>query len=217
MRLVALLVIALVAGCSSGFRSSAPPVQAYVLHAASVAAPAAASAAAPAPAAAGTLVSLRIARPASAPGLDSDHIAILERDRRFGVYAGSRWAAPLPEVVESLAVQTFRDSGRFRTVEGSRGSFPADYLLQITIRRFEADYSEQSDTPVIRVTLDCILGRQASRELVATFVAESSQSAAANRLSSVVGGFEQAADTALAAAAERAASAIRTSTSRGAP
>ena len=213
MRLTALPALVLAAGCSGGFHSSAPPVQAYVLHAPPAAAAPEASAAPVVPAHA----SLRIARPASAPGLDSDHIAILERDRRFGFYAGSRWAAPLPEVVESLAVQLFRDSGRFRTVEDSRGSFPADYLLQITIRRFEADYSEQPGAPIIHVTLDCLLGRQTSRELVATFVAESSQSVAANRLSTVVAGFEQAADAALAEAVERAAGAIRTSTSRGSP
>jgi ABC-type uncharacterized transport system auxiliary subunit len=206
-QLVAVFAAALAVSCSGGLHSSAPPVQAYVLRAAP----------AGAPANTGPLASLRIARPASAPGLDSDHIVILQPDHRLGFYAASRWAAALPDVVESLAVQTFRDSGLYRTVEDSRGSFPADYLLQITIRRFEADYTEQAGTPVIHVTLDCLLGRQTSRELVATFVAESSQSVAANRLGSVVAGFEQAADTALTTAAERAATAIRTSTARAPP
>ena len=204
---VAALAATLLSGCAGGLHSSAPPVQAYVLRAH---APAALPSGAP-------VGSVRIARPTAAPGLESDHIAILQPDQRLGFYAASRWAAALPDVLESLAVQTFRGSGGFRSVEDSRAAFPTDYLLQITVRRFEADYAEQSGAPVIHVTLDCLLGRQSTRELVATFVAESSEKAAANRLGSVVAAFEQAADAALAGAAEQSASAIRTATARASP
>jgi ABC-type uncharacterized transport system auxiliary subunit len=206
-RLLALMAAALGGGCTSGLHSSAPPVQAYVLRAA----PPAAAPSSP------SLISVRIPRPVSAPGLDSDRIVILRPDRQMGFYAASRWAAALPDVVEALAVQTLRGSGLYGMVEDSHGAFPTDYLLQITIRRFEADYSEQAGAPIIHVTLDCLLGRQTSRELIASFVAESTQSVGTNRMASVVAGFEQAADAALATAAERTSAAIKTSTVRPPP
>ena len=205
--LVAACAAALLSGCAGGLHSSAPAVQAYVLRAAAPAPPAGVV----------PLGSLRISRPTAAPGLDSDHISILQPDQRLGFYAASRWASALPDVIESLAVQTFRASGSFRSVEDSHAAFPTEYLLQITVRRFEADYQEQSGAPVIHVTFDCMLGRQSTRELVAMFVAESSENATANRLASVVAAFEHAADAALASAAEQSAAAIKTSTTRAPP
>lgn len=120
-------------------------------------------------------------------------------------------------MVEALSVETFRGSGLFTVVEDSRGSFPAEYLLQITIRRFEAEYGGEPGAPVVHVSLECMLGRQPNRELLASFIAESTESAAGNKLSAVVAAFERAADSALATAAERTATAIRTSTSRSPP
>ena len=202
-RLAALAATAALAGCGGGLHSDAPAVQAYVLRAAPPAVAPAADA----------LASLRLMRPYASPGLDTDRIMLLESDRRLSYYAASRWAAALPDVVESLAVDTLRASGAWSAVEDSHSSFVADYYLQITIRRFEADYTEQP-APVVHVSLSCMLGRRADRELIAAFPAEASASAAANHLSSVVAAFQQAADAALAAAAARAGEALRTSPDR---
>ena len=98
-------------------------------------------------AAASGVATLRIGRTLAAPGLSSDRIVIVRPDHRMDYYAASRWAAPLPEVVEALAVETLRGSGAWTAVNDSQGAFPADYYLQIAIRRFEADYTS---APILR-------------------------------------------------------------------
>jgi cholesterol transport system auxiliary component len=206
-----LLVLLLpLGGCSSLLKSDAPPVQSYLLRA-------------PALETAGTPIdaSLRVARPLPSPGLDSDRIVLVQSDRRLNYFAASRWAANVPDVVETLAVETLRSSGAWKVVQDSRSALPTDYLLQITIHRFEADYTDRSgassDAPVVHVSLNCVLSRWADRELLASFAAEASEPSTANRLAPVVEAFEVATGKALTLMAERAAVAVRTSRGPSSP
>ena len=213
---------AALAGCTGLFHSTQHPDQVYYLRTGSAgeagAMPATAPDAAPAPApgeaAAGAAparaASLRVARPLASPGLDSYHIALLQSDHRMNVFAASRWPGPVPEVLESLAVQALRASGAWSAVEDSTAPFPTDFLLQLTVRRFDADYTDGAATPTVRVTLDCIVGRGEGGDVVATFTASGSAPAAANRMTAVVAAFEQATRAALAELTQRAAQAART-------
>jgi cholesterol transport system auxiliary component len=189
------------AACSGGLHSDAPATQIYVLRAsvhpqAQLIPPTA---------------SLRVSRPMAGPGLDSDHILLVQSDHRMSYFVASRWPADLPGVVESLAVDTLRTTGAWTTVQDSGSAFSSDYLLQIVIRRFEADYSVGSSAPEVHVVLDCTVGRRAGREVIASFVAEGSSTAAANRLGDVVAAFEDASNKALADIAAHTAQAVQTS------
>jgi cholesterol transport system auxiliary component len=134
---------------------------------------------------------------------------LLESDRRLSYYAASRWAGALPSVVEQLAVDTLRRTGTWSAVEDSSGTLPADYFLQLDIRRFEADYTGGSGPPLVQVALQCTLGRRgAEQELLASFLVTRAVRADQNRLSGVVAAFEQAADAALGEMAERAHAAL---------
>lgn len=209
-RLLAPLLLGLtVAGCSGLLRSGAPPVQVYTLRASD------ASANGSADSVPAGSVSLRVAHPFAAPGLGTSQIVLLQPDHRMNVYAASAWAADAPALVESLATQTLRASGNWGSVEDAESPFPSDYLLQISIRRFDADYAAGSDTPpTVHVTLDCTLGAEDGRTILASFVADGSAVAAANKLSEVVAAFQQAADQALTSMSQRASAAERKSLAR---
>jgi ABC-type uncharacterized transport system auxiliary subunit len=146
----------------------------------------------------------------AAPGLDSDHIVLVQSDHKMSYYVASRWPADLPSVVESLAVDTLRSTGAWTTVQDSGSAFASDYLLQIVIRRFEADYSVAGGAPEVHVVLDCTVGRRAGREIIGSFIAEGSSGAAANRLGDVVGAFEAAANQALAEIAQQTSQKVET-------
>ncbi|MFI4885004.1 MAG: ABC-type transport auxiliary lipoprotein family protein [Steroidobacterales bacterium] len=189
-----------ITGCSSLLHSGAPAVQVYTLHAGP--APSDSGSAPPAAAAA----SVRVAHPLAGPGLGTAQIVLLQPDHRLDVYAASAWAAEAPALVESLAVETLRQSGHWRSVEDAESPFPSDYLLQISMRRFDADYSGGKDlAPTVRVTFDCTLGKEEGRDIVASFVASGSAAAAANRLGDVVAAFQQATDAAMASLSRQAA------------
>jgi cholesterol transport system auxiliary component len=193
--------VALLAACSGGLHSDTPATQVYVLRAATH----------PRSDLARANASLYVSRPIAGPGLDSDHILLVQADHRMSYYVASRWPAALPAVVEALAADTLRTSGAWSTVQDSASAFSSDYLLQIVIRRFEADYSVSPAAPEIHVVLDCTVGRRAGREVIDSFVAEGSSTAAANRLADVVSAFEDASSKALDEIAVRTAQAVKTS------
>jgi ABC-type uncharacterized transport system auxiliary subunit len=157
--------------------------------------------------------SVRVMHPAADPGLDSPRIVLLQSEHRMGFYARSHWSAAIPDLVEALAVETLRTSASWLSVEDSTSPFPSDYLLQITIRRFEADYGPSaagpSAIPKVHVVLECLLGRGDGRDVIASYVAEGSATPAENRLADVVAAFQQASSTALQSLSQRAFDAVR--------
>jgi cholesterol transport system auxiliary component len=215
----------LVSGCSGLLHSEDPPVQIYVLRAAvtpNVAAAEQAQALDAARTASGASAkspppSLQVPRPQADPGLANELITLVQSDHRMDRYAGSSWPGPLPDVVETLAIDTLRASGGWSAVNDAPSPFTADYLLQINIRRFEADYTGGGDAPKVYVTLDCTIARRLGRELITSFVAEGVADAEENKMSAVIAAFEKAANMAMASMAQRSAEAVRTSTARSTP
>jgi cholesterol transport system auxiliary component len=199
--LPALPLLCLLSGCAGLLHSSAPREQTYYLRApqkitdGTTGAPMSAS--------------LRVGHVGAAPGLDTPHIMLVRADHRMDFYAGSRWPAPVAELIDALAVETLRASGAWSSVQDSTSPFPSDYLLLIMVRRFEADYGAGAAAPVVQVTLDCIVGRREGRDVVATFVASSSAPVGVNRLGEVVAAFEQASTAALNSLAHQAAQAVQ--------
>ena len=216
MKLASLGFTALLAlaGCTNLFKSDAKPEQTYVLRApsvkAEVAAPAAGTdGAASAASAAAALAVLQVAHPLSAPGLEGPHIMLVQADHRMNFYLGSRWPAPLPDLVEALAADTLRATGEWQSIEDSGSPFPAQYLLQISVRRFDADYTRGGSAPTVEVELDCTLGARGGREPVASFVAEGSASASGDRMHEVVDAFARASDAAFISLAQQTAASAR--------
>ena len=67
------------------------------------------------------------------------------------------------------------------------------------------------------MVLDCTVGRRAGRDVIASFTAEGTSSAAANRLSDVIPAFEEAANKALDEIAVHTAHAVNASQKVEAP
>jgi cholesterol transport system auxiliary component len=174
-------------GCGSLLDSKLAAPQTYVLRL-----PANAS-----PAAQPTAGSLLVQRPEAGPGLESNRIALLRTEHRFDFYAATLWAAPTPDVVESVVVDALRGTGTFSAVLDDASPYAPQYDLRITLRRFEADYTDGGGVPTVQVVLDCTLGRHRDRALLASFTAQGSARAGEDRLSSVVAAFEAATSAAM--------------------
>src|ERR1700733_4134607 len=144
MRWLALAAATLAAGCAGGLHSSTPASQTYILRA---------TVQSPAPPATHPTATVQVQLPLAAPGLQSERIVIVQSDHRMSYYAGSDWAAELPRLVEELAVERLRAAGDWAAVFDASSSLVSDYLLQIRIRRFEAEYAGEAP-PVAQVVLD---------------------------------------------------------------
>jgi cholesterol transport system auxiliary component len=196
-------------GCTGLFHSTAPPEQTYLLRA--PAPPAASAPAAPggAPVASPAgLPSIRVLQPGADPGLDSTHIMLVQADHRMNFYTGSRWPGPVPNLIAALTVETLRTSGAWTSVQDADSPFPSDYLLRITVRRFEADYTGGGSAPDVHVVLNCVIGRREGREVVASFIAQGTATASVNRMSAVVAAFEAATDQALDSLSQQSRTAV---------
>jgi cholesterol transport system auxiliary component len=194
------------AGCTGLFHSNARPEQVYFLRATA----SAQSAAAPAP----VQASVRLSRPTANPGLDSPQIVLVQSDRRMSYFLASRWPAPVPSMIETLAVEKLRASRSWQSVADSTSAFPSDYVVQVAVRRFEADYTGGGIAPDVHVVLDCVVGKREGREVIASFLAEGSATATANRLSAVVAAFETAANAALDSLSTQTLEVVRTAMTR---
>lgn len=204
---LALLLPLVLTGCGGVFDSKIAAPQTYVLRLPEQQATAA-------EAGAGTL---RVQRPEAGPGLDSNRIVLLRTDRRFDYYAASLWAAPAPDVVESVVVQALRGAGSFSAVFDDASPYAPDYELRVTLRRFEADYTSGGAAPNVHVVLDCTVGRPRDRRLLATFTAQGSARAAEDRLGAVVAAFEAASAAAVGELTRATADAVRKSTAPSTP
>ena len=183
LRLSLLLMAPLaLTACSGVFESDLAAPQSYVLRIPP----------APAPKPGPTAGRLQVQRPEAGPGLESERIALLRSEQRFDFYAASRWAAPAPDVVQSVIIDTLRSTGAFSAVLDDSAPYSTRYGLRCTLRRFEADYTAGGNAPTVFVVLDCTLGRRRDRELLATFTAQGSAKAAEDRLNAVVAAFEAA-------------------------
>jgi cholesterol transport system auxiliary component len=191
-------------GCGSLFESSLPSVQAYVLRLPPRAA------AAEGTSAAGTV---RVQRPEAGPGLDSDRIALLRSERRFDVYSGTRWAAPAPDLLESVIVDQLRGTGMFSGVFDDSSPYAPHYNLRCGLNRFEADYTAGGE-PSIHVALDCSFGRYRDRTLLANFIAQGSAVASDDRVGAVVAAFESATAKAMGELERNLAGALAAETPR---
>ena len=199
-RLAGLLAAALCAGCGSLLDSKLAAPQSYVLRLP--------AREATTPANTQPAGSVLLQRPHAGPGLDSDRIVLLRSDSRFDFYAASRWAAPAPDMIASFIVDGLRASGSFSAVFDDTSPYAPKYDLRCALRRFESDYTKGGSAPTAFVAFDCTLGRHRDRELLASFSAQGSAVASADRLNEVVAAFQSAASAAVSELEKHAASAV---------
>ncbi len=134
---------------------------------------------------------LLVARPSAAPGLDTERIAVLHPDRRLDYYAASQWGAALPDVLQHVVVESLQNTGRVRGVQRDLANFRSDFVLQLDVRAFQAEY-EDGGAPRARVDLIATIGRVNDRRSVFTFAAGALEPAASNTMSAVVAAFDKA-------------------------
>jgi len=190
LRSLALLCVSLgLGGCGGLFESTIPAQQSYVLRLPSRPAQSEITKVAG---------GLRVQRPVAGPGLDSDRIVLLRSDRRFDVYAATRWAAPAPDLVASVLVDQLRGASLFSSVLDDTAPYAPRYTLRCGLNRFESDYTGGGRAPTIEVVLDCTFGRYRDRTLLANFTAHGSAPAGDDRIGAVVAAFESATGKAVA-------------------
>jgi cholesterol transport system auxiliary component len=199
----AVLTVSMLAstGCGSLLETDLPVSTSYVL------APAAASSTG----IARSDVDLSIGRPDLAPGLDTERIAVL-KGRQLDYYRGSQWGGRMTEMVQTLLVDSFEDQQLFRSVTTEQSRVAGEYVLDVSVRDFQAEYAGNSDAPTAHVTILGRLIRVTDRQLVETFAATAQSKASDNRMTDVAAAFETAAHKVVLELAQKTAAAVAADT-----
>jgi cholesterol transport system auxiliary component len=201
---ILLLLAAGVAGCGGGLLTSDQPApETYRLATAPGATPA--TVANPLP------LAVVVARPRAAAALDTDRIAVFTAgDMRFDYYAGVRWAESAPRMLQQQVVGALAGGQRFGGgVFAAPARVPAELLLDLELRRFEAVTGSASATVVhVQVQASLVDSRKALR--VASFVSEAQAPAAENRRGAVIAAFDAATAQVVADVAARVEAAAAT-------
>jgi ABC-type uncharacterized transport system auxiliary subunit len=190
---LAVLAAGALAGCVNGLHSNEPAPQSYLLDPGPTAVAPEVTSLPDAPAA---RHGLRVLAPSAAPGLAGDAIAVLRPGARFDYYRGARWAADATAMLQSLAIDALRPTGRFALVEADGGPFAADYVLGLELRHFEAQYRD-AGPPTVHVTLIASFGRRGAGASATNLIADSEVRAQDDRMQAVVAAFGQATGEAL--------------------
>jgi cholesterol transport system auxiliary component len=198
MRSAVLVVAVLVCGgCGSLLKTDLPVSTSYVL----------ASAPATSTGVTRSDADLSIGRPDLAPGLDTERIAVL-KGRQLDYYRGAQWGGRATEIVQTLIVESFEDQQLFRSVTTEQSRVSSDYVLDVSVRDFQAEYASDNDAPTAHVTILGRLIRVTDRQLVETLAATAQSKASDNRMSEVAAAFETAAQKVVLELAQKTATAI---------
>jgi cholesterol transport system auxiliary component len=183
--LVSSTFLFLLSGCSGIIGPSGPPPQIYVLqpdlHVLDEA----------------PRVSwqLAIAAPGASESLDTPRIA-LHRGATLDYFADARWTDAVPLLVQAKLVEAFEKSARIPAVAATSDAVRADYVIETTLRDFEARYDSQNGAPTIVVDIVVHLVTAGRNDVIATHDFHQEAPAARNDIPSVVAAFNQAAGAA---------------------
>ena len=107
--------------------------------------------------------------PRPVPGLSSEYIALLRSGQRFDFYAASRWAAPAPDLVESVLVDQLRGAGCSRRCSTIRRRMRRPTTCAAKCAASRPTTPTGGSAPTVHVALDCTLGRHRDRALAREF------------------------------------------------
>ena len=134
---------------------------------------------------------LAVAAPDASESLDTPRIA-LHRGATLDYFADARWTDAVPLLVQAKLVEAFEKSGRIPAVAATSDAVRADYVLETTLRDFQARYDGANGVPVIVVDIVAHIVTVGRNDVIATHDFHQEATAARNDIPSVVAAFNQA-------------------------
>lgn len=134
---------------------------------------------------------LAVALPTTAPGLDTDRISVLRDGNHLDYYHGARWGGTVSQEIQSVFIATLQSQQGFRGVVTETARVDADYILEIFVEDFQAEYAAAS-APTVRVSLAAHLINVKQRKSSPVMRTTATVAATENRLGAVVMAFQSA-------------------------
>lgn len=136
---------------------------------------------------------LEVALPSVPPGYDKDRIALsLDNGRRLDYYAGVRWPAPLPEVLQDVVTRTLLTSLPGLSADDEDHVSAPTQRLRVDVLSFTPVYASDAKAPPrVQVTLRFVLTTAGGSAPLADFTLGATQMPAANNVTAITTALEQ--------------------------
>ena len=134
---------------------------------------------------------LLVETPTASASLRSSRIAVKMQRTTLDYVADSEWTDLATNLVQTLLVETFDNSGRIAGVARQGSGLRTDYLLKSDLREFHAEMYKGAPAR-IRIRLHVRLVRWNDRDIVASRTFEAAETLPGEGVDAIVGGFDSA-------------------------
>lgn len=127
--------------------------------------------------------------PTADAALNTARIALRRSPVSLEYYARANWVDTTPQMIQTLLVESFENSGRIVSIGRQSVTLRADYSLLTDLREFQAEYKDDGP-PTVRVRLNAKMVRMPQREILALENFEFTERARGNDLPAIVDAFD---------------------------
>lgn len=135
---------------------------------------------------------LVVEEPIASGGLNVARIALRDDPTRLNYFKGVRWTERAPEMVQTLLVESFENTGKIVSVGRQTLGLRSDYNLKTELREFQAEFDGAATIPTIRVRLNAKIIKQPRRKIIASKNFESKIVAGGSSMQEIINGYDTA-------------------------
>jgi len=135
---------------------------------------------------------LVVEEPIASGGLNIARIALRDDPTRLDYFKGVRWTERAPEMVQTLLVESFENTGKIVSVGRQTLGLRSDYNLKTELREFQAEFDGAAAVPTIRVRLNAKIIKQPRRKIIASKNFESKIVADGSSMQDIIHGYDTA-------------------------
>ena len=133
---------------------------------------------------------LVVETPNANAGLSQLRIALMRNRVQIEYYARANWTDRVPQMLQTLTLESFDNSGHIVSVGRELIGLRADFLLRTEIREFQAEYFHQDPRPHAHVAFASRLIAMPRREIVGNQSFSALVPAKADRIDDIIDAFD---------------------------
>ncbi len=134
---------------------------------------------------------LLLEAPLTNASIDTTRIGLQRSSTSVEYYARASWSDRAPQMIQTLMIESFENSGRIVAVGRDSVALRADYILKTDLREFQARYIGGAK-PQVHVALIARLVKMPRRAIIGAEKFESLIEARADTMEAIIEAFDQA-------------------------
>lgn len=129
--------------------------------------------------------------PLTNASIDTTRIGLQRSSTSVEYYARANWSDRAPQMIQTLMVESFENSGRIVAVGRDSVALRADYILKSDLREFQAEYLG-GNNPQVHVVIIARLVKMPRRSIIGSKKFEAVIAAESDNMDAIIAAFDEA-------------------------